>query len=529
VTGTSTGPARVTLVGFEDQDNLGLRYLSSRLRERGHRTRIVTVTSGPGPVLDAIRDFNPHIVGFSLIFQYLVPQFGELLANLRDAGVTAHFIMGGHYASFEPQALLAAIPGLDSVARFEGEDTLLELAERISSAMEWRDVTGIAYRSSRGVTLNPIRTGRTNLDELPWPDRDDIDYTDQELPMVSIIGGRGCPWKCTFCSIITFYEGNGTRGRRRRDPKRIVDEIEYLHKERGARILLWQDDDFLASGSRGIEWAHAIGRECIARGLHHNMRWKISCRSDEVRIDSLLPLVDAGLAHVYLGVESGDPDNLKNMNKLETAQDHLLAGEVLRQLGLSFDFGFMLLEPWSTFTTLRNNITFLRQFAGDGAAVVGFVRLLPYVGTAVHARLISEGRLSPNDIDADYDFLDPRLDAFYNWMLTAFHERNHSPTGTLLLLRLLLFETHLNLPDVPVDPILRERVKDLTAVSNQVVLDTLESAAEYLESLDAPNEDDPVLATLHQHAVNQDHQLRHDLMSLLSVYPGAMQRVHLTR
>jgi len=520
--GASAETARIVLVGLEDQDNLGLRYLSSRLRQMGHCTRIVTVTEGPGPVLGAIQELVPHIVGFSLIFQYLVPQFARLLAGLRANGVTAHFTMGGHYASFEPEALLAAIPALDSVVVFEGEDTLLELAEHIAAAADWRCVAGIAYRGRTGTTLNPVRPGRRDLDELPWPDRDDIDYTRQQLPLASIIGGRGCPWKCSFCSIVTFYEGNGTKGRRWRDPKRIVDEIEYLHNERGIRILLWQDDDFLAGGARGIQWAHAIGRECIARGLHRNVRWKISCRSDETRLDTLQPLVDAGLAHVYLGVESGDADNLKKMNKRETAEDHLMAGEVLRQLGLSFDFGFMLLEPWSTFTTLRNNISFLRRFAGDGAAVIGFVRLLPYAGTAVHSRLVAEGRLSSHQLDADYRFMDPRLDAFYDWMLAAFHERNHSPSGTFLLLRLLLFETHLNLPGNPVDRALKEHVKALTAVSNRMVLDMLEDAAEYIESLSSVPANDPVLESLCRHSIAENRRIRRDLTVLLSGYPGTM-------
>jgi len=527
MTAVAARSARVALIGFEDQDNLGLRYLSSRLRQERHKTRIITVSKGSGLVLDSLRDQDPHIAGFSLIFQYLVPQFAKLLASLRDAGITAHFTMGGHYASFEAEALLASIPQLDSVVRFEGEDTLLELAERIASDMEWKDVQGIAYRNGDGITLTSVRTGRKKLDELPWPDRDDIDYKQQILPMASIIGGRGCPYKCSFCSIITFYEGNLTKGRRLRNPKLIVDEIEYLHKERGARILLWQDDDFLASGSRGVEWAHAVGRECISRGLNHNLRWKISCRSDEVRLDTLQPLLEAGLTHVYLGVESGDPENLKNMNKLETAEDHLLAGEVLRELGLSFDFGFMLLEPWSTFTSLRNNIDFLRQFAGDGAAVVGFVRMLPYAGTAVQRRLISEGRLSAHDIDADYSFLDPNLDVFYDWMLRTFHERNHNPNGTFILLRLLLFETHMNMPDMPVDPRLRDHIKGLTAVSNQIVLDTLENAAEYLEDIDVVQDDDPLLESLNRHAITQDQQLQRDLMAFLSAYPGALQRVHL--
>ena len=522
-----TSPARVALVGYEDQDNLGLRYLSSRLRQEGHNTRIITVSGGPEKVLESIRDLNPDIVGFSLIFQYMVHHFAELLAFLRSEGVSSHFTMGGHYASFEPETLIGAIPELDSVVRFEGEDTLLELAERIIAGVNWSNVPGIAYRNGGDVILTPIRPGQVDLDKYPWPDRDDIDYSNQPLPMASIIGGRGCPYRCSFCSIINFYEGNQTRGRRRRDPIRIVDEIEYLRHKRGVRILLWQDDDFLASGSRGVKWSHAIAEECIRRGLHHDMRWKISCRSDELHADVLAPLVEAGLAHVYLGVESGDPTNLANMNKMETAEDHLRAGELLRNFDLSFDFGFMLLEPWSNFSTLHNNIDFLRIFAGDGAAVVGFVRLLPYVGTSVHQRLVGERRLSPHDIDADYTFLDSRLDDFYDWLLTTFHERNHSPNGTFLLLRLLLFESNLDMPGMPVDPVLRDYVRSLTAVSNQVTLDTLENAADYLESVEDVQGDDPVLESLARHAITQDHQLRRDLGALLNTYPGIQNRIHL--
>jgi radical SAM superfamily enzyme YgiQ (UPF0313 family) len=80
--------------------------------------------------------------------------------------------------------------------------------------------------------------------------------------MASILGGRGCPWRCSFCSIITFYEANGTKGRRRRDPVRIADELEHLHRDRGVRIILRQDDDFLAGGEGG----GALGA-CNRRGV----------------------------------------------------------------------------------------------------------------------------------------------------------------------------------------------------------------------------------------------------------------------
>jgi anaerobic magnesium-protoporphyrin IX monomethyl ester cyclase len=529
MTAYARSAGRVVLVGFEDQDNLGLRYLSSRLRQEGHRTRLVAITDGPGPVLDAIRDLDPHVVGFSLIFQYLVPDFGRLLARLRAEGVSAHFTMGGHYASFEPRALLHAIPELDSVVRFEGEDTLLELTERLRDGRSWDDVASLAFRGGEEVVLTPPRPGRLDLDTLPWPDRDDIRYDRQRLPIASMLGGRGCPWRCSFCSIITFYEANGTKGRRRRDPARIVDELEHLHRACGARIILWQDDDFLAGGRAGVRWAHAIAQECVGRGLHHTVRWKISCRSDEVSRESLAPLVEAGLTHVYMGVESGDPDNLRDFNKHLAPEAHLRAGEVLRELGVSFDFGFMLLEPWSTVQSVRTNLRFLRTFVGDGASTVTFCRTLPYVGTALEQRLRDEGRLRVLDLEADYAFLDARLDVFYDWVLATFAERNFTAGGTVNLLRLLLFETNLDLPDRPRDARLLARARSLSALSNDVVLTTLENALDHVESFAGVTGDDAVLASLAAHQAEEDARLREDLAALTARRPDIRERLHLTR
>ena len=69
-------PRRVLLVGYEDQDNLGIRYLSSRLLQDGHHTRIVAFGDDPEPLLRVIQAEQPAVVGFSLIFQYMAPQFG---------------------------------------------------------------------------------------------------------------------------------------------------------------------------------------------------------------------------------------------------------------------------------------------------------------------------------------------------------------------------------------------------------------------------------------------------------------------
>src|SRR5690242_14357446 len=138
--------ARVLLVGFQDQENLGLGYLASSLKAVGHEARIESFVADPVPLLLLAQQWEPDIIGFSMIFQFMAPDFAQIISALRDGGVTAHFTMGGHYASFAPETLLQLIPELDSVVRFEGERTLVELTAAIVDGQSWHDIPGIAWR-----------------------------------------------------------------------------------------------------------------------------------------------------------------------------------------------------------------------------------------------------------------------------------------------------------------------------------------------------------------------------------------------
>ncbi len=512
-------PARVLLVGFQDQDNLGLGYLASSLRQAGHEARIECFGRDPGPLLDLSRRLRPDVIGFSLIFQFMAPDFAQVISALRAGGVTAHFTMGGHYASFSPETLLQLIPELDSVVRFEGERTLVEITEAVADGRSWHEVRGIAWRDGDQVRLTAPRDDKLDLDALPWPDRPDVGYHRHTLPTASMLASRGCPWKCSFCSIITFYEGNGTKGRRRRDPIRVVDELELLVRDRGMRLILFQDDDFLAGGRDAREWAMAIARQIVARRLHERMRFKFSCRSDEVREDVLAPLIEAGLSHIYMGVEAGDPDALKTLNKHITPEVHLRAGEVMRRLGLSFDFGFMLLEPWSTISTVRNNLKFLREFCAGGYSVAGFCRTLPYVGTPMEQKMRAEGRLVGPALEADYRFLDPRLDALWDFSLVAFAGRNYGKDAVWDRLRGLLFEARLDYPDQPHDPGFLAAARSLTNASNTLMLDVAEEALEVIEHTEHPDPADPALLALARYSRQENERIRATMMALWNIHP----------
>jgi hypothetical protein len=257
-----------------------------------------------------------------------------------------------------------------------------------------------------------------------------------------------------------------------------------------------------------------VAGEIVRRRLEEEMRWKIACRSDEIRADLLAPLVAAGLCHVYMGVEGGDETSLAALNKHLKPAVHLRAGKILRDLDVSFDFGFMLLEPWSTLQTARNNMEFLRTFTEDGWAVAGFCRTLPYVGTPIEKRLREEGRLNGSSLEAEYRFLDPRVDLLWDFCLMAFEGRNFGKHATWNVLRGLLFDTHLDMPGRRRDPDRDEAARALVQSSNGVMLDVLESAVDLIETGEAKTLEHHELVELAKFARAEDVSIRRQLTAM---------------
>src|SRR5260370_23858567 len=161
----------VVLIGFQEQGNLGVGYVASMLTRRGFAVRILDFRETRESILDTIRSAKPALVGFSLIFQYYVPQFRSLAAYLRNNGVACHFTAGGHYPSLRYKQVLQDVPQLDSVVRFEGEITSAELLQRLAERRDWRDVAGIAYREGDRAIANPQRQLVADHDALPFPAR----------------------------------------------------------------------------------------------------------------------------------------------------------------------------------------------------------------------------------------------------------------------------------------------------------------------------------------------------------------------
>lgn len=476
----------ILLVGYEGQENLGMRSIAAYLQREGIGVGIEPLpTSSKEQILHRILRETPSIVGFSLIFQRMLFDFAGLISYLRENGVTAHLTVGGHFPSFEPAAILNLIPGLDSVVRHEGEETLLELFRNLDRPESWAQIRGLAYRRNGSVEINNPRPLIANLDTLPYPVRRDCPATHRGIGVCSLAASRGCYYNCTFCSIHEFYREPPGPKRRARSTANVVREMEILYRERGIRIFVFQDDDLYMRGPYR-KWVEDFLRELESKDLAGRILWRISCRIDDLVPDLILKLKAAGLASVYLGIESGNDQGLGTFNKHYGAEDVRRAVGLLRELEMPFEFGFMICDPDSTVDSIKQNVEFLKWIGKDGDCLVNFCKMAAYAGTAIAKRLQAEQRLSGSAASPDYDFLDPRLGWLQLFLSQTFNFRNFDERGLVERLRFAKFDS------IVVERFFSDRfgaadyqkqVRELIRRCNESALNTLSLAAKFVDAL----------------------------------------------
>lgn len=470
---------RVALIGFEDQPNLGIGYLAAVLTEHGFLVDVLDFRSGKETILERIAETEPLIVGLSLIFQYYTTDFAELVAFLRRHGVTSMICAGGHYPSLRSEDALRSMPGLDCVVRFEGEYTLLEMAQRLAAGEDWRDLPSIAYLADGAYVETPLRPLIADLDTLPVPRRPPA-YDCLGIRSTSILASRGCPRGCSFCSIHRFYAIPAGRVRRTRSPGNVVEEMVQLYDNDDVRIFLFQDDDFSLMSRRDRAWASGFLDGLREAGLDDSVIWKMNCRADEVSEEVFADFKSAGLFLVYLGLESGNEEGLKTLNKHVTVEQNREAVETLKRIGLRYEFGFMLFDPSSTFDLVLENIRFLRSVCGDGSSAAPFCKMLPYAGTDVEETLRKEGRLRGDVRHPDYGFEDERLDAWFSYLSDVFHPWVLGKDSLLTHLRWAWFEMDILehfYPDVENLTEYGRRLKTLTGWYNESFFRIVEGSA----------------------------------------------------
>ena len=126
---------------------LNLAYLSSTLKQAGHKVLILDATAPHNPLSEneikqQILQFKPHFIGVTLTINY-IPHTYDYLERLKQLNIP--LVAGGPHANCLPEEVLQH--SVDIVAIGEGEDTILELAEYFIGKKELKDIAASTPRS----------------------------------------------------------------------------------------------------------------------------------------------------------------------------------------------------------------------------------------------------------------------------------------------------------------------------------------------------------------------------------------------
>jgi radical SAM superfamily enzyme YgiQ (UPF0313 family) len=381
---------------------MGLGAIGGVLKKEGHEIEVWSqdMHHWPDDYLRIFLDENKFdVVVVSLIAGYY--QYKKVLALSRAINSSKNrptYIMGGYGPTPEPKYFLDKTE-CDIICLGEGEITAVKLMDALENKTPLEDVPGVAWKDIQGNLQQTERAPQVeDLDSLPlYPyELFPMHYyrmvqlpraqsTDFCLPMMS---ARGCTFVCTFCYRMD-------PGYRKRDPKALLDEIEFLQKEYGITRITFQDDLLMSS----VEHTYEVCNEFIKRNIP--VTWDCNGRLNYCSPDLLRLMKQAGCVFINYGIESMDQKVLNEMKKGLSPKMVLKGIEDTLDVGISPGFNFIFGSLHDTKETLKKSVDFLLKY--DDFSQKRTIRpVTPYPGSPLYFTAIEMGLLDKDNPCEDF-------------------------------------------------------------------------------------------------------------------------------
>jgi radical SAM superfamily enzyme YgiQ (UPF0313 family) len=288
---------------------MGLMYLSASLKKRSsHEVKVLDAflhNMERPQIRDYLAAESPRAVGVYASTHNLYDSM-EAVRAAKEANPQIHVIMGGpHTWSYPEEAI--ALEGVDAVYRGDAEFALVEWLDALEKGSPLDSIPGFFFKRDGEVVRNAPRENIENLDEVPFPDRTCVDLDRYFTPaqgrtrVTTLIGSRGCPHHCLYCSCRKDY--------RERSIRNIVDEIEELATKWSIEEIALLDDNFNLRTGRIEEFC----REILSRGL--KVRWAFKGNCNATTPEMLKLARKAGCVRIHYGVETNADEGYRALRK----------------------------------------------------------------------------------------------------------------------------------------------------------------------------------------------------------------------
>lgn len=379
---------------------MNLAYLAATLRTAGFDVALIDYETTPFSqqhLQNILSTMRPAVAGITCTTP-TITSAARLAAAIKSCAADVKTVIGGSHASALPEQTLREFPAFDYLIFGEGEITLLELCIRLRDGGEDRAIDGLAFRENGAVSVTKSRGLIADLDSIPFPARDLIDYAAQAghssrgfsntLHSTELFTSRGCPVGCSFCAI------QATFGRtvRFRDPAFIEEEVVQMVREHRFNHAVIADDTFTLLPDRATAICEILERSDISS-------WNCDTRVNAVSFELLKTMKRCGCEKVAFGVESGSQRMLDLIGKNITVAQVHDAVRWAKQAGIKHIEGNFIIgcDPSETREDLEATLTLIKSLPWTFVSVAVIV---PYPGTPVREKMLAAGLI---DNEAGWD------------------------------------------------------------------------------------------------------------------------------
>jgi len=331
---------------------LGVQYIASALRKEGEEVKIIDFTFDSD--LERLKKSldNARFVGFS----FTSPLFNkaiEILKYIKSFNERIVTIAGGPHPTVDHESVLNQ--GFDYVAIGEGE-TIIKEFNKFMHLNKPKMTKGIAYKRDNEIIINKPTSFINNLDEIPFPARDLIDYS--KYSSIGMITSRGCKFNCLYCQpILRSLFGKSVR---ERSVLNIVEEIDFIARSYPKKRIRFEDDTFTM---QNLEWFELFKYELLKRKL--KIKWQCNSRVDTIDISKAKIMKECGCTQIGFGVETGSKKILNFYRKGTNLEQVIKTFDDMKKVGIISHAFIMLGAPISTKEDLNDTYKLIKKMTPD--------------------------------------------------------------------------------------------------------------------------------------------------------------------
>lgn len=341
---------------------ISILNLGAYIRDRGFDVRILDthVEQDYRAVLASLIKEKPLAIGISVILGKFTKNALSLSSLIKETDPEVPVVWGGKLVHLARDLILDEAPQVDYLIIGDGEFSFLAVLNALKAGKPVQGIPGVGYREEGGrAVIDKDFTYVEDLDEI-YTSRDfgwDLvadKITPRQVPyFINLYTSRGCKFNCSFCYLRDIKQIKGVSRYRRRSPKNVIREIDYLCDNFGINVFTFGDDDFL------------YDLEKVVPVLSHIRKRKLYIEHIWTNINNLKPeniaLLKGICQTVCYSIETVSPRLQKILRKNVPAERAVATNTLLREAGISTVHNFMFGVPTETDDETKMNIDLIKQ------------------------------------------------------------------------------------------------------------------------------------------------------------------------